>query len=183
MSNPFDGIITQGFKDLHKNAIDALIDGCSLPCTIEYTGTKVEDCPNCYPAVVGGVGSTLYQDGGPIPFHNGHCPMCNGTSKKQIKVTEEISLVIIWDYKDWYPMGASRFALQASNTSNTSEVYAQTISKIDTFAKLKRANTIILEKNIETLVSNRFQRFGEPEPCGFGASNYVFTMWEKVNSG
>ncbi|GAH09218.1 unnamed protein product, partial [marine sediment metagenome] len=34
----------------------------------------------------------------------------------------------------------------------------------------------------DTFVKARFERIGEPEPCGLGANDFVATMWRRIES-
>lgn len=183
MSNPFSGIITTEYKALYKNMIDALLesDGLTRLCKIEYGVTKYTDCTNCSGTSIGNKTSTnKYLTGGTAKF-NDICSSCGGQRKIPYEPTENIYLAVIFDYKDWIRLGAANQLInRASKTGKTPESYAQTISKITTLPKLTQAKTIILDTVIEPYVINRFQRYGSPEPAGFGADDYIITMWERV---
>lgn len=160
-------------KTLFKDALDSLLqnDALTRPCRFIYSGTKFEDCTNCLIGP-GGRSANIYQEGGPIPFRSGQmCPMCNGNSKTISRSTEIIYLMIIWDYKDWLPM---------NSPVNTPEGKIQTLSKIDTLDEIKRANEIVVDTDIESYARYRFQRDGEPNPCGFGASSHTIAIWKPV---
>ena len=173
MVSPFVGLITSDMKTLFTNAINALLedDSCTLICRFIYEGTKFEDCINC---LLGpsGRSANIYQDGGPIPFRSGQtCPLCGGVGKIISDSTETINMMVIWNYKEWVPMNAS---------INVPEGSIQTLSKLATLDEIKRVNEIIVDTDIESYVKHRFQREGEPNPCGFGASSYVATIWKPV---
>jgi len=178
----FDGIITSSFKDLHKDAIDALLEDTALtvPCRLYYGETKWTDCPNCDFDVMGGKSSNRYTAGGPVAFPNGQmCPYCHGKGRTQDEQTEEVYLAVIWDMKLWMKLGGIGSSV-ASASSNTKDSFAQTLSKFSTtYDKLRRANEIIFDTDVETSVELRFTRIGEPQPCGLGASNFVVAMWKR----
>jgi len=179
----FDGIITSDFKALHKDAIDALLEDTALtvPCRLYYGDTKWTDCPNCVFDAIGGKSSNRYTPGGPVPFPNGQiCPYCHGKGRTPDEQTEELYMMVIWDMKAWFRLGALG-ALVASATANTEDSFAQTMSIwADTYDKLKRAKEVILDTDVETSVELRFVRMGEPQPCGFNDSNYAVTMWKRT---
>jgi len=184
MANPFSGIITQAFKDTHKNMIDALLDdnACTVPCRIRYGGTKWADCTNCIYDAIGGKSANRYQTGGPVSFPNGQiCPVCNGSGKTGSTVDETIYLAPIWDSREWIDMGGGATFDRASNTARTASTWVQTLGKIVLYPKLKRAKTIFIDTDIENYGMQEFTRQGDPEPCGLGAGNFVVTMWSKVS--
>jgi hypothetical protein len=174
-TNPFSGIITQGLKDLHKNMIDSLLEDTALtrPCRLIYSSTKYDDCPNCIYDPVGKRSSNRHQPGGPVPFQFGaRCPVCNGVGRIPYEESEDdIYLCILWDYKQW---------INFDVTVQSPAGKVQTLSKIELAPKLKRANQIILATDIEEYAKHRFQRDGEPQPCGFGANNYISVLWKRI---
>ncbi len=147
-------------------------DGATVPCRLIYPQTKWTICPNCKINPVTGKSSGEYNGTGPKPFTKAPCPVCQGEGKSSVPETEDIYLMVIWDYKKWFPIG---FNLQ------TPEGYVQTVSNITTMPKLKRAEKIILNTNIEEYVRHSFSREGEPNPCGCCVSDDVFiiTMWKR----
>ena len=54
MANPFSGIITAQFKQTFTDAISALLEDTALtvPCTLIFANTKLQDCPNCLYVVI-----------------------------------------------------------------------------------------------------------------------------------
>ena len=155
--------------------IDALLEDTALthPCRLIYGITRYDACPNFYISTVGPVTASRYKPGGPVPFQLGaRCPVCNGQSKIPYEETEEIYLCIVWDYKSWINFDVN---------VQSPEGRVQTISKIGTLPLLKRANQIILATDIEQYAKHRFQRDAEPQPCGFGANNYVSVLWKRIS--
>jgi hypothetical protein len=181
-TNPFSGIITSGMKDLHKNMIDALLedDALTRPCQLIYGDTKFTLCPNCLYDPKLKRSSNRYQAGGPVPFPSGQlCPYCRGIGMMPDEQTETLYMAVLWNYKDWFPMGNT--SSPVGNTPHFGWGKVQTMSKFDaTYSKLVRTKEIIVDTDIEATTRERFVREGAPFPCGFGASNYVFTMWAKT---
>ena len=170
--NPFEGIITPQFKKLHKDMIDALLEDTALTveCTLNYKSTKFEDCLNCLYDNIGGKSSNRYQNGGPVPFYHGICPVCNGQGKKQSSSSENLWLAAIWDSKSW--TGLSQEQIKKA------EVSVQTMSRIDVYDKLVKCTSIIIESELNKYKTNEFHRVGNPEPCGFG-STHLITSWKQ----
>jgi len=157
--------------------IDALIEegACSAPCLLDYGVTKWNACTNCTYNPIGRKSGNRYKSGGPIPFPNGQtCPMCNGAGRIGDEQTEEIHMMVIWDYDSWINVGGQ------DRTTQTPGGFAQTISDITTYAKIKRAKTVLLNTDVSNYEKHRFQRDGEPNLCGIG-EQYVITMWERMS--
>lgn len=168
MVNPYTGIITSALKTTFNNMIDAVIEAgaCSIPCEITYGGQRFTNCVNCQ----GGI----YAPGGPIPFPNGMvCPLCQGTNKIESVETESVDLLCIFDSKKWRGLNVS--------DPSTFNMYAQTMSLLSLYPKLKAAKHIILDSDNKLYMRNVYKRYGEPEPCGFGDMRYIITSWERVN--
>lgn len=173
--NPFSKIITSRLKKTFSQAMDALLgdEGTTVPCRLVYGGTSFTICPNCIINNVTKKSSGTYKDGGPTPFTQGLCPVCYGEGKKENTSTEDIYLMVVWNYKKWLPM-AAKIA--------TPEGYIQTVSKEESLPKLKRAKEIIVNTKVEDYVRHRFVREGEPQPCGccLGEETVILTLWKRA---
>lgn len=170
--NNFSGIINSDLKSLFNDAISSLLydDALTIPCTLYYGVTKYEDCANCVFDPIGNKSSNRFQDGGPVPFPFGSiCPMCNGGGKKGLETSENINLMVIWDYKKFMDVGT------VNNPAGTIQVM--------TFASntpaLKRAKELIVATDIAAYGRHRYQRISEPQPCGWGNSPFISCLWEK----
>lgn len=171
--NPFSGIISTKLKTLYNNAISALLydESLTVPCTIYYGITKYEDCANCVYDSIGQKSANRYQAGGPAPFPFGTiCPMCNGRGKRGVETTDTLNMMIIWDSTQFMPVG----------TVNKNEGMIQTITFESNTPKLKRAKEILVENRKEGYLKNRYERDGEPEPCGLLPTNFVSCIWKRV---
>ena len=165
---------------MFNSAIDALLydDALTRPCRLIYSGSKWEDCSNCTYDPIGRKSSGRYQSGGPNPFPAGSkCPHCAGAGKKQASSTEEINMMIIWDTKQWLKLGHS--VESRPSKIHTPGQLAQTLSKIETWPQLNRANEIVLDTDVERYKQLKYMRMGDPELCGIGSSRYVLTMWDR----
>jgi hypothetical protein len=172
MSNPFTGIITQLMKDTHKNMIDALLEDTALtvPCLLYYAGTKWTTCTNCGPNNIGGKSNNVYNGTGPAPFYHGVCPRCNGEYRLKVESTDTLYLCPIWDSKKW---------ILNTPALKTANIEVQTMSKITTYDDLKRATKIQIDSTINPYGTATFIRVGDPEPLGFGASNWIICSWAR----
>ncbi len=169
----FTNLISPAFKQLHVDMITELIRGCSVTCTLSFGVTLYVSCANCIFDPIGNKSSNRYLSGGPAEFSTGMCPMCGGAGKIPDVQTETISLVPIFDYKGWIP----------GLTVASPDGFVQTLSVFSTFDILKRAKDIIIDTSIDLSVRPRFERHGEPEPCGIGTSDFVLTLWKRIENG
>ena len=172
--NYFAGIITSDMKKLFNDAIDALLEDTALtiPCTVSYGITRWENCSNCIYDPIGKKSSNRYQNGGSVPFPmGGICPLCNSAGKKPIISTENIYLGVIFNYKDF---------LQMSTPVNNPDGLIQTIGKKEVTPQIKRAKELQVATDISAYSNHRFQRASEPEPIGWGDSEFVLCTWKRV---
>lgn len=178
MSNPFSGIITSDMKLLFTNMIDSVLENTALtlPCRFVYGDTKATECPNCYYDAATKKSSNRYKVAGPITFVDGQiCPYCHGVGKIYNSATvDDIYLAVIWDSRSWIPMtGLDKVEIENN--------MVQTLSRLDTtYANILRAKHIIVDTNVENYMTNRYEKVGSPEPCGFGESTYCLSMWRQV---
>lgn len=175
-TNPFSGIITSAHKQLFKDMIKALLENTALtvPCRVVYENTKLEQCPNCLYDSISGRSSNQYQTGGPIPFIDGQiCPYCVGAGSLSFSKDETIYLGII---KPVF-FGMSPLELESVNFIDGK---IQTLSTICYYPKLKNASYIIVDTNIEDLTINKYIRYRDPIPVGFGDNSFIITTWQIV---
>lgn len=176
-TNPFTGIITPALKTTFNNAIDAMLEAtaCTVPCQITYGDTKFTDCPNCIFSAHTGRSSNRYQSGGPQPFSFGNCPVCYGKGKIPDEQTESIDLIILWDYKDWIGFQGTEARTLAKDG------FCQSMSNlVDTITAIKKAKYILLNTDLDLYIHHRFERYGEPNPIGFGSDRYLITTWKPI---
>tara|TARA_R110002020_G_scaffold55309_3_gene153626 strand:- start:9207 stop:9737 length:531 start_codon:yes stop_codon:yes gene_type:complete len=172
--NYFEGIITDDLKTLFNDAIKGLIEGGAgtIPCTIYYGITKWESCDNCLYDPIGKKSSNRYQNGGAVPFgHGGICPVCNGEGKRPVISTENIDLVVVFDYKEFMGM---------STPVNNPEGLIQTMATKEATPKFKRAKELQVATDIAGYGDQRFQRHSEPQPLGLGNNEFVICTWKRV---
>jgi hypothetical protein len=156
--------------------IDALLDNTGLTQKIKfvYTGTKYEQCDNCIYDPVSGKSSNIYNGGGPKSFRNGQtCPQCNGKGRHILSTQEYLYLMVIWDSKGWARMAAN------SESIRVPEMMIQTKCKMSLKPKIMKVSYIEIT-DIEGYGTLRFERYGDPEPCGFNDNNFLHTMWKRI---
>ena len=181
-SDFFASLITDEFKQLHVDMIGGMLEdgSCTVKCRLNYRATKFNDCINCVFDPIGGKSSNRFQSGGPVPFHHGVCPMCNGRGKIQQTDTEEIWLMPIWDSKGWYNFSTnSRGRTLNQQGVNMADISVQTMSKKNTYPQLVRATSVVIDCTIENLGFPEFTRVGRPEICGLGQSSFIITSWTR----
>ena len=172
----FTGLIGDDFVQLHIDMMTEIISACSVECTAIYGVTLYDDCPNCVFDPIGNKSANRYQTGGPAPFTVGQCPLCAGAGKIANEQTETICLAPIYDYKSWIP----------GITSNVQSPYGfvQTLSMFDdTYDTIRQVKEIILDTSLDSHVKARFEKHGEPYPCGLGHTKVVVAMWKRIENG
>jgi len=174
MANPFSGLFNTTLKDTFDNAINAMLesDALTLPCQLNFGVTKYESCDNCLYDPIGKKSSNRFLSGAPVPFRSGQqCPLCDGTGKRSVLTTENIDLIVLWQYKDWIDIGVN---------IHSPEGMVQTISKIADLPKIKKAKSAIFDTSIQNYAKHEFIRSGEPTPAGLGRDSFIVTIWERV---
>lgn len=166
----FSGIISQQFKEIYRQAIDALLEdnALTIPCTIKYGSTKPIYCDNCEMDPIANRSSNIYNNTGPNPFEdNTICPVCLGKGFINSNNTETIYMAVLFNGAGWLQWG--------SKTVQIPDGMAQSICKSELSSRIKNADSIIFngdESNIYTLA-------GDPELVGLGDTNYAITMWKR----
>jgi len=175
MSNPFSNIINQNFKNIFNNAIDTILEQGSLTvkCKLIYSSSIIEAslCNNCIFDSISLLSSNIYNNTGPQPFPEfGVCPVCLGKGTIESKNKEEIiPLAVIFDSK--------YFLNYNSKSINITTGMVQTLCKMEIINKIRNADEIIFDTNIENYGNYVYQRYGDPEPCGLGDNRYIATLW------
>ena len=175
-TNPFSNIINSNFKNLFNDAIDSLLENNALtvPCRLIYSGSKnTTYCNNCIFDPISKLSSNIYNGSGPAPFaENSICPVCVGMGMKHGDSTEVLYLAAIFDSK--YFLNVS-----SGSTVNIVDGMVQTICHSALLPKIRNANEIIIDTNIEKYGGYSYQRAGDPSPAGFGDNRYIITMWKR----
>lgn len=173
--NPFSGLISEDFKNLYNNAIDSLLEqgALTVKCKLKYLSNLKSFCNNCKFDSVTKLSSNLYNNTGPRPFvENTICPVCLGMGVSDSSSEEYLNLAVIFD---------SKYFLDYNNrVVNIVDGAVQTICPITYMPKIRNANEIIIDSNIEKYGGYSYRRAGDPNPCGLGSNRYIFTMWTRT---
>lgn len=175
MSNPFENVITKEFKQLYNNAIDGLLhqDALSIPCKLKYSGQQNTSlCNNCIFDPISKLSSNIYNGNGPRSFNEGTiCPICNGIGLTRSDAYEIIYMAVLFDSKYWLNW--------ASNTVKISDGMVQSICLASYLPKIRNANEVIFDTNLEKYGNYTYNRAGDPSPVGLGDNRYIITMWQR----
>jgi len=169
----FSGIITQEFKDTHRDMIAALLEDTALtsPVNFVYSSISITECPNCLYNPFLGKSSGQYRSGGPIPFVNGQtCPHCVGEGKIRSTESEVINLMLIWQDKNNVKLNISSVKLPDTDL--------QTMCAASLYPKINNASYITIN-DVDQYGGQRFERIGSPEFIGFD-NNFILTNWKKT---
>lgn len=162
-----DFVIPSAILDEADWIIDSFIDTLGRNCKLIYP-PKDSECPNCIFDTGTKRSSGIYKTSGPSPFANYTvCPVCGGEGRSVKSIEESIKLRVYWSPKEWI-----RIPIPAS----TSNAVAQVIGYITDLPKLKMAQSIILESNIDNYHTYKVQPMGEALPHGFQRRYFIQYM-------
>jgi hypothetical protein len=172
----FDNLITSEFKAVFNNAIDTLIgqNGLSVPCRLGYSGESSNTvfCNNCNYDPISKLSANTYKSGGPVTFTNGHiCPVCVGMGSVKTDSSEIIYMAVLFDSK--------YFINWSTDSANIPGGMVQTICLLTALPKIRNANEITIDTNIENYGNYTYYRAGDPCPVGLGDHRYITTLWKR----
>lgn len=175
MTNIFSNLINAEFKGLYDQAIDAILENNALtvPCSIFYNTPNDTYCNNCLFDPINNRSLNIYNGIGPLPFpENGICSVCNGNGKVEKSKSEIVYLAVIFDSKYWFNWG--------SKVINVQDGMVQTICKIELLPKIRNAQYMSMDTNIQPYGGHSYALAGDPSPCGLGSNKYIITMWSRA---
>jgi hypothetical protein len=164
-------IITPELKSMFNGAIDSILKegALSIPCKLKYAGTSQTLCPNCIYDPLSKRSANKFKTSGGVPFGDGQiCPVCSGRGLSQSDSEETVHLGVIFDSKYFLKWG--------SDTIRIPDGVIQTICSSSFIDKLKNASEIIVTVNNNLY---KYTRLTEPQPAGFGDTNYILTLWQR----
>jgi len=169
-------IIIPAHKTLFNDMINALLADTALtiPCQLLFEDTQLEECPNCVFDSVSNRSSNVYKAGGPISFTHGNCPYCFGVGTLATDNTTTLYMAVLWNYKEWIGWNGI--------PDDTLLPYGQcqTLTKISTLTDIKRAKEVLFATDLSAYAKHRFIRVSEPNPIGFGGSDFITTIWKRI---
>jgi hypothetical protein len=174
-TSPFDQIFTNDLKAIYNDAIDAILNdtGLTVKCRLLYSGQENQQyCNNCIYDQISKLSSNIYNSTGPNPFpENSICPVCMGMGIVDSDSSEILSLACIFDGK--------YFLNWSSKTANIPDGMIQTICRSIYLPKIRNANELIVDVDLEKYGGYNYQRDSDPNPVGFGDNRYIITMWRR----
>tara|TARA_Y100001973_G_C5130454_1_gene297462 strand:- start:64 stop:390 length:327 start_codon:yes stop_codon:yes gene_type:complete len=90
---------------------------------------------------------------------------------QEVEKTEDITLKVYWDSKNWSKIGGDLVIPQGS---------IQTIFYATDLDKIMRAKELIVHKDIKSLQEMRFKKIHEPFPMGLQQKRYFGCFWERA---
>jgi hypothetical protein len=175
MTNIFSNIINADFKNLYNQAIDAILADNSLtvPCSVFYDTPNDSFCNNCLFDPINNRSLNIYNSTGPAPFpENSICSICNGYGKIEESKSEIIYLAVIFDSKYWLNWDYKAVKIQ--------DGMVQTLCKIELLPKIRNAQYMTMDTNIQSYTSYTYSLAGDPTPCGLGNNKYIISMWSRA---
>lgn len=174
MNNPFENIINAELKQIYKYAIDEVLSshGLSVPCTMYYDKhTSDVLCTNCVIDPISQISSNVYNGTGPSPFpDNTICPVCGGSGMTNGEKTETLYLGVIFDNK-YFIRPINNAVINWPNNT------IQTICSSTLANKLRAAARMSIAGTAAQYTSYEYIRQSDPQPIGFGDTNYIVTLW------
>lgn len=166
--NPFDGIISNTLKIQFKQAMDEIIRGCSVPCSLFYPITTYSTCTDCQTSISSQSHNPFL--GGSIGKLTTNCPNCGGDGKIPIQNSTDTSMCVFFNYKKGDQI--------VPGIVSATDGDAITFCSIDQIAAIKDCLYALLNTNINNSKRRVFIREGEPNPVGFGDHTYIITTWK-----
>lgn len=144
--------ITPNIKKIAQDAIDDIIDQLGKTCRLYYPA-KAVDCVNCVYDPIGKKSSNIWRSGGPMPFHVGACPMCDGAGLRFDEQYEDKKFLCRWNPRQWFI---------APGNIRIPDGYMQIKGYLTDLPALKRSEYIIVQTDISNYSSFKYKLDGEP---------------------
>lgn len=174
MNNPFNNIINTELKQIYKYAIDEVLSshGLTVPCILHFDKRSADIlCTNCVIDPISQISSNIYNGTGSSPFpDNTICPVCGSSGMTAGEKTETIYLGVIFDNK-YFIKPISNSAINWPNNT------IQTICQQTSTSKIRAASRMTLSGNSSDYSVSEYIRQSDPQPIGFGDTNYIVTLW------
>jgi len=139
-----------------------------------YSGGKKTTCPNCEIDAINGCSAHIYKSGGPIPFTTGSpCPTCNGVGFIYTEASDSFYMAVLWN-----ELRAKFINLGIKLDDKT--IYAQSICAIEKHPMIIKAQSAVLNTNLEGYGMQRYERESDPTPFTFGYKTYIVTLWRRA---
>jgi hypothetical protein len=120
---------------------------------LTYPARFVE-CENCIFDPIGKKSSNRWRTGGPMPFHAGGCPMCNGQGRRATENYDDITMTI-----NWTP---SVHKMISDNIRIPMGYVIETRGYIADLPKIKSCEDIMILDGVQEYGKYKFKLEGEP---------------------
>ena len=147
----------------YQEFADGMISNFGITCQLVYT-EKIEEITDTVPRAKQRRSLNVQDRNDPAGF-------ARGSKKfKTIENTEDITLRVYWNKKDWVKVGE----IQIPDGS------IQTIGYLTDLPKLNKAKALIANKDVNGYEEYRFVKAAEPIPYGLQQNRYVVCFWSRA---
>jgi hypothetical protein len=166
--------LIEDIRDEVQTDFDDLLESFGKDCTLVYPGIFVE-CPNCIYDPIGQKSTNIWKHGGPAPFSSGACPVCGGTGGyRETEPIETIKVTVNWSPQAYIFMPGN---IRVPANSFLVRGY------LTDAPKLKQANQIILQADLDGLVHYRCRLYAEPfDQFQIVQRRYFLAILERIES-
>ena len=165
--------IDAGTKAVITDALDDIIGEFGKRCRLVHPPAWV-GCENCHADPLGKKSANRWRHGGPMRFQAGSvCPLCRGQGGHHAAESgEEILLKVEWEPgRFWSPFPGVDVRAPFS--------FCQTKGYMSDFARLSRADHLVLQLPVEGVVRAKFRLTGAPvSPGNIIQDRYLVANWE-----
>lgn len=157
---------------IFQSRIDALINQLGKNILLEFAKIQVR-CPNCLFDTMRDRSRGIYRIGGPRPFARGRrCPWCKGRGFEETSSNKCIKALLKWSAK-----GMAHHGITLSDHKGVVRIK----TFLTEFADLQRAETIVVNHDIETVTRLRVKLIKGPTPVGLREDRYCVSFWELLD--
>lgn len=162
-------------KGIITNALDDLITELGKNCRLVYP-SKMERCENCCFDPIGKKSTNIWLNGGPIPFQNTSCPMCDGSGHIAIPQSEITKFLCAFTPKSF-------FAPVPNLDLKSPFSIVQTKGFIDPdLAKVRRAQHMVCQVPLEGIISKKYELASDPaDVANIIQNRYFVATWKQIS--
>jgi hypothetical protein len=154
--------------DLYEEGIDEIITTFGKSCRL-YFPPALNECPNCKLDTLNNTSSNRYKAGGPISFSDGICPYCKGIGYINQDVTEDITMIVHDNPKNWLFVG--RLIIPQGGIQTRGYMAAH-YAKLQQTVRMRR-------KSLDGYDTFEYEKNEAPIPYGL-RYKWVITNWKRV---
>lgn len=171
-----DPLLNSAQRSNQSSILDRMFDTNKKYCKIYYPPVLV-DC-SCNFSNIGKKPNSAWTHGGPVPVPgNLACPLCGGTGKRAEEITENIEMVINFDF---------RLSIKGNNI-NISNIaldfgYIQTRIKIADVPKIRNCEKLQVDLPNEAFQKAFYKPYKSPsDDFAVTTQKYVISYWERIS--